>query len=240
MTIRAVLFDVGGPINTEIEHERLVDADIVAVLAEAGVEVTAAQYADAVAWAVERFAPDAHTAIIWRLVGGDAGLATRAYAAFHERAAGRNPMEPRDGIADILAWLHSRGLKLGLAANQPHTTLSVLDDLGIGQYFDHREVSGSHGFRKPDVRLFLRACEDLGVEPRECVMVGDRIDNDVAPARVLGMRTVLFRTGRHIAQQPRCADEVPDADVRDVVELREALERLLARDAGDRRTLTLN
>ena len=33
MPIRAVLFDVGGPINTEIEHERLVDAAIRAALA---------------------------------------------------------------------------------------------------------------------------------------------------------------------------------------------------------------
>lgn len=240
MTIRAVLFDVGGPINTEVEHERLVDADILAVLVEAGASVTAAQYADAVAWAVERFAPDAHTAIIWRLVGGDSQLATRVYAAFHERAAGRNPMELRDGIADILAWLRSCGLKLGLAANQPHRTLAVLDDLGIGRYFDHREVSGSHGFRKPDVRLFLRACDDLAVAPEECIMVGDRVDNDIAPARVLGMRTILFRTGRHIAQQPRCADEVPDAEVPDVAELRTTLERLLAGGDGNLPVTSLN
>ena len=37
-------------------------------------------------------------------------------------------------------------------------------------------------------------------------MVGDRIDNDIAPATTLGMRTVLFRTGRHAAQQPRSTD----------------------------------
>jgi HAD superfamily hydrolase (TIGR01549 family) len=227
MPVRAVLFDVGGPINTELEHERLVDADIVAVLAEAGVEATPAQYADAVAWAVEHFAPDAHTAIIWRLVGGDAGIARAMYAAFHERVAGRMPFELREGVSDVLAWLRARGLKLGLAANQPIKTLALLDELGIGQYFDHREVSGSHGYRKPDVRLFLRACEDLGVAPEQCVMVGDRIDNDIAPARVLGMRTVLFRTGRHAAQQPRCAEEAPDTEVRDVAGLRSALEAML-------------
>ena len=137
-------------------------------------------------------------------------------------------MELREGIGDVLDWLRGRGLKLGLAANQPVKTLSVLDALGIGQYFDHREVSGTHGFRKPDVRLFLRACEDLGVAPEACIMVGDRIDNDIAPARVLGMRTLLFRTGRHIGQQPRCADEAPDAEVRDVAGLRAALESLVS------------
>ena len=59
-------------------------------------------------------------------------------------------------------------------------------------------------------------------------MVGDRIDNDVAPAKLLGMRAVLFRTGRHIAQSPRSHEEAPDAEVRDSAELRSALGRLLS------------
>lgn len=225
--IRAVLFDVGGPINTEIEHERRVDAAIRAALAAERIVVSGAEYAAASDWAVEHFAPDAHTAIIWRLTRGDAAISARVYTAFRKAMYEWPAFELRDGIGDVLAWLHGRGLRLGLAANQPHATLDVLDAHGIGQYFHHREVSGTHGFRKPDLRLFLRCCEDLGVEPEQCIMVGDRIDNDIAPAITLGMRTVLFRTGRHAAQQPRSADEVPDAEVRDVPELRGALEALL-------------
>jgi len=225
--IRAVLFDVGGPINTEVEHERLIDADIVAVLAAEGVAVDAATYAAASAWAVEHFAPDAHTAIIWHLTGGDRECSERAHRAMLQLAHARNTFELRDGIADVIEWLHGRGLLLGLAANQPQSTLAVLDAHGLGRYFHHREVSGTHGYRKPDVRLFLRCCDDLGVAPDECIMVGDRIDNDIAPARLLGMRTVLFRTGRHIAQHPRSAAEVPDAEARTSAELRTALESLL-------------
>ena len=58
-------------------------------------------------------------------------------------------------------------------------------------------------------------------------MIGDRIDNDIAPAKQLGMKVVLFRTGRHIAQQPRSHHEMPDAEVCDVNELQCALEVLL-------------
>jgi len=233
MPIRAVLFDVGGPINTEIEHERRVDAAIRAALVREGVAANEAEYAKACAWAVEHFAPDAHTAIIWRLTKGDMETSPRVYAAFRAEMHEWPAFELRDGIGDVLAWLHGRGLRLGLAANQPHATLAVLDAHGIGQYFHHREVSGTHGFRKPDVRLFLRCCEDLGIAPEECIMVGDRIDNDIAPARVLGMRTVLFRTGRHAAQQPRSADEVPDVEVRNVAGLRAALELMLGAVAFD-------
>lgn len=79
--------------------------------------------------------------------------------------------------------------------------------------------------RTPDVRLFLRACEDLGVTPDDCMMVGDRVDNDIVPARLPGMRSVLFRTGRHAAQQPRSWEVRADAEVRDVDHLTRALAR---------------
>lgn len=41
------------------------------------------------------------------------------------------------------------------------------------------------------------------------------------------MKTVLFRTGRHIEQRPRSHEDVPDAEVRGVAQLRAALGELL-------------
>jgi len=228
--VRAVLFDVGGPIDTEVISEQANDAAICAALEAEGVSVTADSLAAANAYAVETFAPDAYASIIWRLSGGNAEVARRAYSRFHseDRLAVHGGIELRPGIAQLIATLHAQGLLLGLAANQPLRIIAELDRCGIGRYLAHREVSGHHGYRKPDVRLFLRACEHLGVEPAECIMVGDRIDNDIAPANRLGMRTILFRTGRHFAQQPRSFTELPDAEVRTVEELTAALGVLTA------------
>jgi putative hydrolase of the HAD superfamily len=223
MAIRAVLWDVGGPLDTEVEAERYIDAQIQRMVKAAGVTVTDESYADANRWAVASFASNTYKAIVWRLCGGDRSAVVRVgELSFPER-----PFEMRAGIDGVLARLHHRGILLGLAANQPSRIIGVLDELGIGQYFNHRQMSGHHGYRKPDVRLFLRACEDLGVAAGECVMVGDRIDNDIAPARVLGMRTVLLRTGRHIDQQLRSLDEVPDFEVRTVEELETALTAII-------------
>ena len=130
----------------------------------------------------------------------------------------------------MLASLSSRGLKLGLAANQPVTALDNLARHRIDHFFENRGIAGVYGYRKPDVRLFLHACQDLGVQPFECIMVGDRIDNDVAPAKQLGMLTVLIRTGRHREQRPRSWDEVPDAEVKDAPGILVAIERLIERD----------
>jgi HAD superfamily hydrolase (TIGR01549 family) len=226
-----VLFDVGGPLDTEVIHERLTDAHIREALAAEGVAVTDETYAAANRWAVDSFAWNTYQAIIWRLTGGDAERARRAFAAVaarsEERVAARGGLELRAGMPELLAELAARGLRLGLAANQPASILARLDRAGIGHYFSHREVSAIHGYRKPDVRLFLRACAELDAEPSACIMVGDRIDNDIAPARVLGMRAVLFRTGRHIEQQPRTWEEVPDVEVHDAEGLRTALRGMV-------------
>ena len=218
MPFRAVLFDVGGPLDTEASAEPLVDAHIRAALAAEGIDITDAEYAAANQWAVESFAWNTYQAIFWRLCGGNREMAAR----FSTSNAGRQ-FELRDGIPALLQTLHARGLLMGLAANQPTKTIARLDEFGIGHYFAHREVSETHGFRKPDVRLFLRACDDLGVHPGETIMVGDRIDNDVVPANNLGIYTILFRTGRHIAQQPRTLAEVPAAEVHDVQGLQAAI-----------------
>jgi HAD superfamily hydrolase (TIGR01549 family) len=235
MTLRAVLFDVGGPLDLEDISERLIDRHIREALLAEGIAVTDEQHERANRHAVESFAWNAYQAIIWRLTGGDVDISRRAYATVAaragERQAARGGFELRPGIPALLESLSARDLRLGLAANQPVDVIARLDGQGIGRFFHHREVSASHGYRKPDVRLFLRACADLGVAPEECVMVGDRIDNDIAPARRLGMQAVLFRTGRHRHQQPRTWEEVPDAVVEDVPALGRALFRLIG-EAG--------
>ncbi len=233
MTIRAVLFDVGGPLDLEIVHEQQCDEYMLRALHAVGLEADADALAEANRWAVASFAPFTYQAIIWKLCGADEERARAALSEFEasspERRAKRGGIELRPGIDTVLRALHKRGMLLGLAANQPSSVVAELDRFGIGQFFSHREVSEHHGYRKPDVRLFLRACDDLRVEPEHTIMVGDRIDNDIFPARLLGMKTVLFRTGRHIEQQPRSLQEVPDAEVRDTEELLCALDGMIER-----------
>lgn len=215
--MNAVLFDVGGPIDTELQLEAFVDLHIQHALAAEGLAVTEMELMAASAWAVEVHAPRTYAAMLWRLSRGDRAIASRALEAVNARSDERNRLrggiEARDGIADLIRELDGRGVRIGLAANQPEGVLAQLDRLGIGQCLRPSEMTGTHGIRKPDPRLFLRACELLDVEPRGRVMVGDRIDNDIAPAAALGMRTVLIRTGRHRDQQPRSASELPDVEV---------------------------
>ncbi|PYO98897.1 MAG: hypothetical protein DMD60_03070 [Gemmatimonadetes bacterium] len=73
-----------------------------------------------------------------------------------------------------------------------------------GAYFcpHHPDFTGPCECRKPGVRLFREAGTALGLDLARSVWVGDRL-SDVEPARQLGGRAFLVRTGRgaaHAAQ----------------------------------------
>ena len=230
--IKAVLFDVGGPLDTETIMDRMIDEQIVASFRNHGMAISDDEYAAVNRWAVDVFAPKTYHSIMWRIAKGDQELIDKVEAELMEtvpqRNAARGDFELREGIPELLAELSGEGLLLGLAANQPTVALENMEQLGILKYFTYREVSGSIKLRKPDPRLLLHSCEGLGVKPQEAVMVGDRIDNDIVPARMLGMSTIRFVSGRHSDQQPRSWNEKPHADVRTVEELGVTIRRFVA------------
>ncbi|KZS57892.1 hypothetical protein A4G26_14905 [Mycobacterium kansasii] len=58
--------------------------------------------------------------------------------------------------------------------------------------FNEVLVSSEVGIRKPDPQIYLLAAERLGRGPAECLFVDD-VEVNLAPARELGMHTILHR-----------------------------------------------
>ena len=225
--MRAILFDVGGPIDMEFAHEIAMDSAIASACGLEGVRVDQAALDEASDRAVEAFAPDAYAHMIETLCG-DPRTVERVRRRVQAMTGNLDVLQLRPDIADLLRKLRQRGLSLGIVANQPERMRERLEREGIAGLFVHYGLSGMTGLCKPDPRAFTAAAEALGVAPADCIMIGDRIDNDIAPAKALGMATILFRTGRHRRQKPRTAAEEPDAIVADVAELEAAILRFLA------------
>ena len=229
--IKAVLFDVGGPLDTETIMDSEIDEQIKRSFRSRGLSISDEEYSAANQWAIDSFAPKTYHSIMWKIAEGDMDLIQSVEADLMETVPERNEsrghFELRHGSPGLLAELKEDGLLLGLAANQPKIALENMDRLGILEYFNYREVSGSINLRKPDPRLLLHACETLGVEPSEAIMIGDRIDNDVVPARMLGMTAIRFVSGRHRTQQPRSWNEAPHANVRSVDELGSTIRKFV-------------
>lgn len=85
------------------------------------------------------------------------------------------------------------GLTVGVAGNQPAEIEQVLADAGLEA--DFVASSAAWGVAKPDPAFFVRLIAEACVPPERILYVGDRLDNDVLPARAAGMRTVFIRRG---------------------------------------------
>ena len=109
--------------------------------------------------------------------------------------------------------------KLGIIANQIPGAEKRLEEMGIRRYFDVIVSSAEEGVAKPDPRIFHIALIRASCTPEQAVMIGDRIDNDIVPAKQMGMKTVWIRqgVGRYWNIQGDC--ETPGYEVNNLSEL---------------------
>jgi HAD superfamily hydrolase (TIGR01662 family) len=211
----------------ELAWEIAVDSAIASACSLEGIRVDQAMIEEASDRAVEAFAPDAYAYMVEHLCG-DPATTARVIQRRREMTRDLDVFQMRPDMPALLRRLAGRGLKLAVVANQPAGMAERLKREGIADLFAYLGLSETTGLRKPDPCAFTAAAEALGVAPAQCIMVGDRIDNDIVPAKSLGMAAVLFRGGRHRKQRPRGPAEEPDAVVTDVMELEAALLALLA------------
>lgn len=198
---RAVIFDIGGAVDLEFAWEMALDGAIASACGLEGIRVDPAMVEEVSDRAVAAFAPNVTLHMIETLCGGEPATVARVARRVEAMTGQLDAFQLRPGIEDLLKRLMGQGLVLG--AVEPR--------------WERLERAGL-------AALFVR---DRGVPPTECIMVGDRIDADIAPAKAAGMATIQFRSGRWRRQRPRSAAETPDSVVTDVAELEAAIAALV-------------
>lgn len=106
----------------------------------------------------------------------------------------REDESPYEDTEECLRTL-SRKYKIGIIANQSPGTAGRLERYGLLRYIDLVVASAEEGVSKPDFRIFQIALEKSGCMPARAVMIGDRVDNDIIPARAMGMHTIWLQCG---------------------------------------------
>lgn len=102
------------------------------------------------------------------------------------------------GAMEALHQLHACGVLAGIASNAQDYTRAEFTGAGFSFWQfppDLTFLSGEHGFAKPSPRVFTHLAKALatrGISPAETLMVGDREDNDIHPARAAGWQTWLL------------------------------------------------
>jgi putative hydrolase of the HAD superfamily len=70
---------------------------------------------------------------------------------------------------------------------------SVLKEFGIDRYFAGIVESAVEGVRKPNPDIFRLAVNRLGVLPADAVMIGDSLSKDIIPAMEVGCKTIWLK-----------------------------------------------
>jgi FMN phosphatase YigB (HAD superfamily) len=120
-----------------------------------------------------------------------ASMEARRVAGIPERF---DPGDLYPDAVNCLLALRAAGYVVGVCGNQLfHDREEIVHELNLP--VDLVSSSATLGAEKPAVEFFLRLADAAGVAPGEAAYVGDRVDNDVLPAKRAGMTAVFVHRG---------------------------------------------
>jgi putative hydrolase of the HAD superfamily len=105
----------------------------------------------------------------------------------------RKGLSPKNGAIDILKRLRRLGYKIGLITNCSAEVPLMWKNTEFSHLFDVTIFSASVGMKKPEVKIYNLACEQLGIEPNKCLYFGDGDSNELSGASQFGMDAVMIR-----------------------------------------------
>ena len=155
-------------------------------------------------------------------------LIAAAVAGYHDTKL--RELSAHEDVIEVLKLLKRyTSLKLGVITNG--VTVKQAEKivrLDVYPYLDPSAIfiSDQVGMNKPNTKLFLRACREVGVRPPDAMYVGDDPQLDVDPANRVGMISVHSRRGGKHIRKP--GDTTPDFAIHNFWDLLDILEREFA------------
>lgn len=219
--IRAVFFDVGGPIY---DDENFVVAVLHALddlrAEQARGPVGRDEFREIYRQIRERQGGSLRTALATGLLDSadlrqELHERTRAYWV-HPEGSMYSDVKP------LLEKLHG-AVTIGVLANQEAPVVDALRRDGLGGYIDVWGISALVGHEKPSPELFGWALRQANATAQQAVHIGNRLDTDVRPAKALGLGTVWVTRGEAPDVPTSRQLEEPDLAVPDLTTLADAL-----------------
>lgn len=158
---------------------------------------------------------------IWlRLAGGDdevADIGRRAFFTHPIELVPHEAMRLTEGAMDILNWSRERATLHLVTSGDDLTQKKKIERLGIASFFDSIQiVDATHSPAGPlrKSEAFKRIADNSPGVSSDClVSIGNRVDTDLGPAKILGWKTAWVRYGEHAGLTPQRPEEIPDFEV---------------------------
>jgi FMN phosphatase YigB (HAD superfamily) len=78
----------------------------------------------------------------------------------------------------------------------------ALERVGAEKYFHYFFTSKDLGYEKPDTRFFQEIANEIKIDPRDCLMIGNDYKKDISGAKAIGMKTIFFNEKKSIGEFP--------------------------------------
>ena len=191
MKYRAIIFDLWQTlVPWDVEESTRFNTEVAQTI---GVEPE--RYLEA--WLTAQHLPNRNTGPAsdhFRALFGELGVdADVEHVLAMRRARAKRVLIPRPDALPTLEELRRRGHLLGMISVCTQDVPQVWDDTPLGGKFDASVFSCDVGVSKPDPRIYEIACERLGVEPSECLFVGDGANDELPGAERVGMTALQLR-----------------------------------------------
>ena len=240
MDIRAIAFDVNGTlirIQTEDGDEQIFRS-AAHFLTYQGIDLHRDQIRDLYFQTMKeqlRASPQEYPEFdavgVWRsIIDGHMTDFTRAlpagklrqmplFLAEMARGIARQRLGLYPSVREVLDVLRGRYPLAVVTDAQSANARGELHKVGLLGYFDPVVVSGDHGYRKPDRRLFQFAIDGMNVAAGNALYVGNDMYRDIHGAREAGMQTVMFDSDQGTKAHLDCVPDYTITDFRDLLQI---------------------
>jgi putative hydrolase of the HAD superfamily len=214
-----LFFDIGSTLVNQEAFDKYLFGYIYEMIGRSGAEVTHKDFDEALKRIVEErsFGDTAYFGLVKRLTehfSKDKKIILKIVERYKRYALKRylEKMEPYPDALKTVSEL-SKGYKLGIIANQPVGTRQRLNSFGLAEYFSVIVLSDQVKLKKPDKGIFQLALKMAKCSPEDSTMIGDRLDIDIGPSKLLGFRTIRVKQGIMANLIPINDFEIPDYEV---------------------------
>jgi phosphoglycolate phosphatase len=116
------------------------------------------------------------------------------------------------GVVETLQALRERGIAVAVCTNKPERFVRpLLDALDLGEYFEVIVGGDTLPERKPSALPLLHVVRHFGLQPAQCLMVGDSA-TDIQTAAAAGVPMALVTYGYLRGLEPRAVQGVAVID----------------------------
>jgi HAD superfamily hydrolase (TIGR01549 family) len=219
--IKNIFLYAGGVILNETEFENKTAEIVSSLLNEYTGNYTIENYWSDVNEAIYRFIYKQYNYVIYKNLKNSESY-YRVFKEYKQRLNDALAVNGRfvinDGLKDLLEKLSVK-YNIGILGQYGIDFKNYLSSQGLLQYFTFSEIQDDYNVTKPDTRYYTAILEKCNCRAEESIMVGDRMDKDIIPAKMVGMKTILFKTGLHKNMEPVIPEQIPDLTVYNLNEI---------------------